>query len=67
MPTPTQLRESTQIVLPRERIRGIEAQLHEEATVSVFEERDGYCRLVGSPVEIKAASEFLAKNGIPLQ
>ena len=27
-------------------------------------EDDGYYRIIGSPVEIKAASNFLARNGV---
>ncbi|MFA9416736.1 hypothetical protein [Natrinema sp. HArc-T2] len=64
MPDASQLRDSTQIVLPREALDGLEAQLDDVCTVSVFAEGDDYCRIIGSPVEIKRASEFLARHGV---
>ncbi|WP_255190929.1 hypothetical protein [Natronobeatus ordinarius] len=67
MPDPSSLRDSTQIVLPREELRGLEAQLDERFTVTVFDERNGHCRIIGSPVEIKNASQFLARNGVSLR
>ncbi|MFP8952827.1 hypothetical protein ACLI4Z_07635 [Natrialbaceae archaeon A-arb3/5] len=67
MPDPSRLRDSTQIVLPRETLEGIEPQLDDEFTVTVFQETDDYCRIIGSPVEIKAASEFLSRRGIAVQ
>lgn len=67
MPDPSMLRDSTQIVLPRDALQGLEAQLDDEFTVTVFRENDGYCRIIGSPLEIKAASEFLTRNGVSLR
>ncbi len=67
MPGPSSLRDSTQIVLPREELVGLEAQLDERFTVTVFDEHEGYCRIIGSPVEIKDASQFLARNGVSLR
>jgi hypothetical protein len=64
MTTASLLRDSTQIILPRETIEGLEPQLDDEFAVSVFPEGDGRCRVIGSPVEIKAATEFLARHGI---
>jgi len=64
MSNASQLRDSTQIVLPRTALKGIEAQLDDEFTVTVVAESDEYCRVIGSPVEIKAASEFLARHGV---
>ena len=67
MPDPSSLRDSTQIVLPSAELEGLEAQLDERFTVTVFDERNGYCRIIGSPVEIKHASQFLARNGVSLR
>ena len=67
MSNASQLRDSTQIVLPSEALDGLEAQLDDEATVSVVAESDEHCRIIGSPVEIKAASEFLARHGVSVR
>ncbi|MFC4438650.1 MULTISPECIES: VNG_1110C family protein [Natrialbaceae] len=64
MPEPSQLRDSTQIVLPRETVEGLEPQLDDRFTVTVFPEDEDHYRIIGSPVEIKEASEFLARRGI---
>lgn len=66
MPDPSSLRDSTQIVLPREALSGLETGLDEACTVTVFEEGEDYYRIIGSPVEIKRAGEFLARNGVAL-
>lgn len=66
MPDPTTLRDSTQIVLRREALCGLESQLADEFAVTVFEENEEYCRIVGSPTEIKDASRFLARRGVSL-
>ncbi|SHH67811.1 VNG_1110C family protein [Halobaculum gomorrense] len=65
MPDPSRLRDSTQIVVPRRDLEGIRSSLESEFTVSVFTDGDR-CRIIGSPVEIKAASEFLARHGVTL-
>jgi hypothetical protein len=67
MPEPSQLRDSTQIVLPRETLAGLEPQLDEEFTVTVVPEGDDHYRIIGSPVEIKDVSEFLARRGITVR
>lgn len=64
MSNPSQLRDSTQIVVRREVLRQYETQLADEFTVTVFEESDEHCRIIGSPVEIKGASEFLVRRGV---
>jgi len=64
MPDASQLRDSTQIVLSRETLVGLEAQLDDVCTVSVVAEGEDSCRIVGSPVEIKRATEFLARHGV---
>ncbi|RQG97787.1 VNG_1110C family protein [Natrarchaeobius chitinivorans] len=67
MPDPARLRDSTQIVLPRETVTDLEPRLDDEFTVTVFQEDEGHCRVIGSPVEIKAASEFLSRRGISVR
>ncbi|ELY44872.1 VNG_1110C family protein [Natronorubrum bangense] len=64
MPDATQLRDSTQIVLHRETVEGLEPPLDEAFTVSIVAEGEDRRRIIGSPVEIKAASESLARRGI---
>ena len=64
MPDPSRLRDSTQIVLPQESIRGLETQLDDEFTLTIFPTSENSYRIIGSPVEIKQASEFLARNGV---
>ncbi|MXV60623.1 hypothetical protein GS429_00755 [Natronorubrum sp. JWXQ-INN-674] len=67
MPDATRLRDSTQLVLPRETLEELEPPLDEEFTLTVVPEGEKYYRIIGSPVEIKAASEFLARRGISIQ
>ncbi|QSW99494.1 hypothetical protein [Haloterrigena alkaliphila] len=67
MPDAARLRDSTQIVLPRETLQGLEPPLDDEFTVTVVQEAEGLCRIIGSPVEIKDASEFLARRGITVR
>ncbi|WP_049982530.1 hypothetical protein [Halorubrum sp. BV1] len=63
MPDPSSLRDSTQIVLPRHALDGRRDRLRERFTVTVVES-DERSRIIGSPVEIKAASDYLARNGV---
>lgn len=63
MPDPSTLRDSTQIVLPCDALDGLRPELDERFTLTIVRS-DGQCRLVGSPVEIKAASEFLVRQGV---
>ena len=67
MPDAARLRDSTQIVLPRETLEDLEPPLSEEFTVTVVPEGERRCRVIGSPVEIKAANEYLARRGISLR
>lgn len=67
MPDAARLRDSTQIVLPRETLEGLEPSLSDEFTLTVVSEGEDRCRLIGSPVEIKRASEFLARRGISIR
>ncbi|WP_435126795.1 VNG_1110C family protein [Halobaculum sp. D14] len=66
MPDPSRLRDSTQIVLPCDALDGVRTDLEAEFTVTVFSVDDAECRIIGSPVEIKAVSEFLARHGVTL-
>jgi hypothetical protein len=64
MPSPEQLRDSTQIVLPCEAVAGVESTLESDFAVSVVAAEGPACRIVGSPVAIKAVGRFLARQGI---
>ncbi|PSP27131.1 hypothetical protein BRC65_07600 [Halobacteriales archaeon QH_2_65_14] len=57
------LRDSTQILLPSGALAGLREDVEEEFTVTVRREESGV-RIIGSPVEIKGVSNFLARNGI---
>lgn len=59
------LRDSTQIVLPREALDGLQSDLEAQFTLTIVE-AGRLLRIVGSPVEIKGASDFLARNGVSL-
>jgi hypothetical protein len=67
MPDASRLRDSTQIVLPAETLEGLEPRLDDEFTVTVFPVGEDHCRVIGSPVEIKRASEFLARHGVSVR
>jgi len=60
------LRDSTQILLPESALDGLRDEL-EERFVLTFLSEEARVRSVGSPVEIKQASNFLARNGISVQ
>jgi hypothetical protein len=66
MPDPAQLRDSTQIVLERETLAGLEVDVEERFMISVAPVDEDRCRLVGSPVVIKDVSDFLARNGVAI-
>ncbi|WP_276272193.1 hypothetical protein [Haloarcula litorea] len=56
-------RDSTQILLPVGALDGIRDELEARFTVTV--RREGQqVRVIGSPVEIKDAGDFLAMNGV---
>lgn len=57
------LRDSTQILLPSGALSGIRDELEERFVVTVRRE-ERRVRIIGSPVEIKSVSDFLARNGI---
>mgnify|MGYP000055269076 CR=1 FL=1 len=57
------LRDSTQIVLPRDAVVGVKDDLQSEFVVSIFEDGETV-RIVGSPVVIREVSNFLCRQGI---
>lgn len=57
------LRDSTQILLPESAIEGLQEEIASRFVVTVRSEQRRV-RIIGSPVEIKDVSEFLARNGI---
>jgi hypothetical protein len=64
--SPGAFRDSTEIVVPCDELDDHREALVDEFTVSVFTV-DGTCRIVGSPVEIKGATEFLSRRGVRLR
>ncbi len=66
MPDPARLRDSTEIVLPCDSLDGLREDLEAEFVVTVFCSGGTQCRIIGSPVEIKAVSDYLARHGISL-
>lgn len=66
MPDAAMLRDSTQILLPETAIENLREELENRFTLTIRSEEGGV-RIVGSPVEIKRASEFLARNGVSVQ
>ncbi len=64
MPDPATLRDSTQIVLSSETLNGLRDDLEGKFEVTVFAPSGGECRIIGSPVEIKAVSQFLTRHGV---
>lgn len=66
MPDPARLRDSTQIVLPCTVLDGVRDGLEAEYTVTIYEDGEDQCLIIGSPVEIKAVSDYLARHGISL-
>jgi hypothetical protein len=65
MPDPGRLRDSTEILLPKEAIEGIKGELEERFTLTIHQE-NCRVRIIGSPVEIKGASDYLARNGVSI-
>jgi hypothetical protein len=67
MPDPSHLRDSTQIELPTETLDDFRDRLEAEFTVTILQDESAQCRIVGSPVEIKAVSGFLSRHGVALR
>jgi hypothetical protein len=63
MPGAERLRDSTQIQLPASALDGLETRVEQEFAVTVRRE-DELVRIIGSPVAIKAVSDFLARSGV---
>jgi len=63
MTNAARLRDSTQILLPSDALAGLRADLEEQFVVTIRVE-EGRVRIIGSPIEIKRVSEFLARNGV---
>jgi hypothetical protein len=63
MPDPSNLRDSTQIVLPSSTLEGLREDIEAEFTVSILED-DGVVRIIGSPVVIKNVNDYLVEQGI---
>ena len=66
MSDPARLRDSTEILLPASAIEDLREELEERFTLTILRE-ECRVRIIGSPVEIKGASDFLARNGIAVQ
>lgn len=66
MPDPTRLRDSTQIELPCQSLDQIRDDLEAEHTVTVIQPDGQQCRIIGSPIEIKAVNNFLSRHGVAL-
>jgi len=66
MPNPSRLRDSTQIELPAHSLEGLREQVEANYTVTIIQPDPAQCRIVGSPVEIKAVSSFLSRHGVSL-
>ena len=66
MSTASRLRDSTQILLPADAVDGLAESLEERFTVTIRREQS-QVRIIGSPVEIKQASAFLARNGVAVE
>ena len=66
MPDPATFRDSTQIVVPCDALEGIREALESKFVVTVFSAEGSRCRIIGSPVEIKNVSQFLARHGVSL-
>ena len=64
MPDPRTFRDSTQILIPCELLADLREEIETEFVVTIYEHAPGMCRIIGSPVEIRAVSDFLARRGI---
>lgn len=66
MSEPSHLRDSTEIVLPCTTLGDLRDDIESQFTVSIFSRTEAHCHIVGSPVEIKAVSEYLVRHGVAL-
>ncbi len=63
MTNAARLRDSTQILLPQEALDGLREEVEARFVVTIRAEKR-QVRIIGSPVEIKDVSAFLARNGV---
>lgn len=63
MTSPSSLRDSTQIVLPRNSLEGVREDLEDEFTVTVFDHGE-VTRIIGSPLVIKEVTRYLGRQGV---
>lgn len=56
-------RDSTQIILPTEVLTGLRSELNRRFVLS-FVEEETKTRIIGSPVEIREASDWLTRQGV---
>lgn len=66
MPDPATFRDSTQIVLPEDALTDVRESIESEFTVTVCCAEEDSCRIIGSPVEIKRLSNYLARRGVSI-
>jgi len=57
------LRDSTQILLPDSALAGLRVDIEDQFMVTVRYE-GCRVRIIGSPIEIKNVSDFLARHGV---
>jgi hypothetical protein len=71
MSEPVALRETTQLVMSSDLLEEFRDELDERFTLTFFEMNDRsdgeFVRVIGSPVEIRDASEFLSSRGVRLR
>ncbi|WP_232688631.1 hypothetical protein [Halobacterium zhouii] len=65
MPSPSSLRDSTQIVLPVTTLEGVAHDVETEFDVTVHEAGEA-ARIIGSPVAIKDVNDYLTRQGVAL-
>jgi hypothetical protein len=65
MPSPATLRDSTEIVLPREVVDDLRTDLEAEFTLTIVDRGD-VVKIIGSPIVIKEVGQFLAHRGVPV-
>ncbi|WP_330632400.1 VNG_1110C family protein [Halocatena halophila] len=56
-------RDSTQIILPTEALSGLRQELNRRFVLS-FVEEETKTRIIGSPTEIREASNWLTRQGV---
>ncbi|WP_416839101.1 hypothetical protein [Haloferax sp. DFSO52] len=67
MPSPGMLRDSTQIILPYDILEDVREEIESRFVVTIHAHSDDSCRIIGSPVEIRALSDFLTRHGVSVR